>query len=324
MNYTVTWQLHPREEHPWLSITKSVELWSLGLNRETISAMKLALMTLGCPGWDLDTLCKRAREYGFDGVDLRGYLDTLDITTLPMFTTDAAQTRRQLNDAGLEVSCISSSISVCKVGGRQANLDEARRTIATAQGMGAGIVRLFGSASSMRDLESHSRADLAKVGCDMVEEILALDGARSILWVFETHDLWIKAQDARLLLDSIPSQNFGALWDMGHTFRVGGETPEQTFAAIGARVGYVHVKDAAFDPAHPQAMTEEFAGGKKVGWRYVLPGTGQLPLAKSIGLLKAAGYQGWLVCEHEKRWHRELAEPEVIFPAFVKWVRPLL
>ncbi len=282
--------------------------------------MKLSFMTLGCPAWDLDTICARGREYGFDGVDFRGYLDTVDITTLPLFSTRVEQTRRRINDAGLEVSCISSSIRVCVPSARQANLDEARRTIVTARGLGASIVRIFGAG----DLEGHSRAELARIGCDTIEEILALDGARDILWVFETHDLWIKAQDCKLLLDSIPNPNFGALWDMGHTYRVGGETPEQTFAAIGPRVGYVHVKDATFDPAHPQAMRETFEGGVTVGWRYVLPGTGQLPLAQSIGLLKSAGYNGWLLFEHEKRWHPELAEPEEIFPAFIQWVRPLI
>ena len=34
--------------------------------------MKISFMTLGCPGWDLDTICARGREYGFDGVDFRG------------------------------------------------------------------------------------------------------------------------------------------------------------------------------------------------------------------------------------------------------------
>ena len=282
--------------------------------------MKLSFMTLGCPKWDLDTICARGREYGFDGVDLRGYLDTLDVTTLPMFTTDAAKTRRQLNDAGLEVSCISSSIRACAAEARQANLDEAKRTILTARGMGAKIVRIFG----MGDLENHTRAELAKTGCAMIEEILALDGAQDIHWLFETHDLWIKARDCKVLLDSIPNANFGALWDMGHTSRVGGETPEETFAAIGPRVGYCHVKDATYDPTHPQAMTEKFADGEKFGWRYMLPGTGQLPLAKSLGLLKANGYDGWILCEHEKRWHPELVEPEVIFPVFVQWARSVI
>ena len=181
-------------------------------------------------------------------------------------------------------------------------------------------MRIFGGG----DLEKHTRAELAKTGCDMIEEILALDGARDILWVFETHDLWIKARDCRLLLDSIPNKNFGALWDMGHTFRAGGETPAETYASIGPRVGYAHVKDAVFDPNHPQAMREKFADGEVFGWRYVLPGTGDLPLAESIALLKTNGYDGWLLCEHEKRWHPDLMEPEVIFPAFVKWAKTLI
>lgn len=282
--------------------------------------MKLSFMTLGCPQWDLDMICARGREYGFDGVDFRGYLDAIDITTLPLFTTHVAATRRRLNNAGLEVSCVSSSIKVCALENRQANLDEARRTIITARGLGAGIVRIFGGG----DLQTASRAELAKVGRETIEQILALDGAQEIKWVFETHDLWVKAADAKLLLDAIPNPNFGALWDMGHTYRVGGESPEQTYAAIGPRVGYCHVKDATFDPSHPQAMTETFEQGKVVGWRYVLPGEGQLPLAKSIGILKAGGYDGWLLCEHEKRWHPELVEPEVIFPAFIKWARKLI
>lgn len=273
--------------------------------------MKISFMTLGCPNWDLDTICARGREYGFDGVDFRGYLDTLDITTLPLFTTQAARTRRQLNDAGLEVSCISSSIRVCVPEDRQKNLDEARRTIETARGLGAGVVRIFGSG----DLKKHSRVELGKIGSGMIGEILALDGARDLQWAFETHDLWIQSRDCKLLLDSIPEPNFGALWDMGHTSRVGGEAPAETFAALGGRVKYTHVKDAVYDPKDPKAMED--------GWHYVLPGTGQLPLAEAIALLKANGYDGWLLCEHEKRWHPELEEPEVLFPAFVKWIRQI-
>jgi sugar phosphate isomerase/epimerase len=59
------------------------------------------------------------------------------------------------------------------------------------------------------------------------------------------------------------------------------------------------------------------------GWRYVFPGQGQLPLAEAIQLLKADGYDGWLVFEHEKRWHPILPEPEEAFPAFAKWVDSL-
>jgi sugar phosphate isomerase/epimerase len=274
--------------------------------------MKISFTTLGCPGWDLDTICRRGREYGYDGVDFRGYQDGLDITLLPEFTSGAAETRRQLSDAGLASSGISTSIRVCDAAALENNLEEARRTIDVAQGLGAQHVRVFGGG----DLQQFSREALAAVGCDTLEKILALPGAGSLHWLFETHDNWIKSSDCRLLLDKIPNPAFGALWDMGHTPRVGGEAPEQTFAAIGPRVGYTHIKDALYEPEHPQAMAD--------GWRYVIPGQGQLPLAEAVQILKSHGYEGWLVLEHEKRWHPELLEPEEIFPAFVRWVRPLL
>ena len=90
--------------------------------------MKLGFLTLGCPSWDLDTICARGREYGYDGVDFRGCGEVLDITTLPLFTTQAASTRRKINDAGLEVSGISSSIRVCDAAARSANLERPFRS----------------------------------------------------------------------------------------------------------------------------------------------------------------------------------------------------
>jgi len=274
--------------------------------------MKISFMTLGCPNWDLATICARGQEFGFDGVDFRGYLDALDITTLPEFTVGAAATRRQLQDAGLEVSAISSSIVLCVPEKHPANLEEARRTIAVAKEFDCQNIRIFGGG----DIQQHPRLELAAIGCSGMEAILNLDGAQDLHWVFETHDLWVRGEDCRLLLDNIPNPAFGALWDMGHTYRVGRESPQDSLAALAGRVYYTHVKDAVYDPGHPLAMED--------GWHYVFPGTGELPLAESIGLLKASEYDGWLQFEHEKRWHPNLPEPEEIFPAFTRWVRRLI
>jgi sugar phosphate isomerase/epimerase len=275
-------------------------------------AMKISFMTLGCPKWDLDTICARGKKYGFDGVDFRGYLETIDITMRPEFTRKVSATYRQLKGAGLAVSAISSSINLCVLEKLESNLEEARRTIPVAQALACANMRVFGGG----DLNAHSRPELAEIGRDAMQKILALDGASSLHWLFETHDQWIRAQDTRLLLDQIPNPAFGALWDMGHTYRVGKETPNDTFEALKGRIGYTHLKDAVYDPSHPLAMED--------GWHYVLPGTGSLPLRESIDLLKQSGYDGWFQFEHEKRWHPELPEPEVAFPAFARWIRPLI
>jgi sugar phosphate isomerase/epimerase len=271
--------------------------------------MKLSFTTLGCPGWDLYTICARGREFGFDGVDFRGYLDTLDVTTLPNFTSGAAETRRQIEDSGLLVSGISSSITVCVPERKADNLEEARRTIPVAKGLGAQFVRIFGGG----DLGAYSRGELARIGRETIEQILSLDGARDLKWCFETHDQWIQTKDCRLLLDAIPDPAFGALWDMGHTPRVGGEMPAETVKALAGRLFYTHIKDAEYNPRNPLAMND--------GWRYTLPGRGMLPLKEGVEALQQSGYTGWMVFEHEKRWHVRLPEPEKAFAAFVNWAR---
>ena len=266
--------------------------------------MKISFTTLGCPDWDLDTICRRGREYGYEGVDFRGLQETMDVTQLPAFTSGAAQTRRQLADAGMEVSGISSSIRVCVPEKLEENVEEARRSIPVANALGCGSIRVFGGGDS----KTYSKEQLADIGRETMEQILALDGAGELRWLFETHDEWIKSVECKLLLDRIPNEAFGVLWDMGHTARVGEESPEQTYQAVGPRIGYTHVKDAVYDPEHAEAMRD--------GWRYVPPGAGQLPLEEAIALLKGHGYDGWLMFEHEKRWHPELAEPRGDIPDF--------
>ncbi len=103
--------------------------------------MKISFITLGCPKWDLDTICQKGREYGFDGVDFRGYRDELDITKLALFTTQGAETKRRLDDAGLAVSGISSSIKVCEPERKTENIEEAKRTIELAKKLGCEHVR---------------------------------------------------------------------------------------------------------------------------------------------------------------------------------------
>jgi len=46
-----------------------------------------------------------------------------------------------------------------------------------------------------------------------------------------------------------------------------------------------------------------------------------VPLRKMLELLLNGGYDGYVTFEWEKRWHRELPEPEIAFPRFVEKMR---
>ena len=268
--------------------------------------MKLTLSTLGCPDWPLDTVCERARTYGFEGIDFRGLLDEVDVTRTPEFTNRIGETRETLDDSGLATSALGSSINICNADAVEENVAAAERYVDAARQLDAPYVRVFGGG----DADARSRSDLAAVGGETMERILSVSGADEVTWLLETHDNWTSSDDCQLLLEQLPD-GVGILWDVGHTSRVGGETPAETLAAIGHQIEYVHVKDAVYDPSHPDAMDD--------GWRYVLPGEGDLPLAAALAELEDRGYDGWLMYEHEKRWHPELAAPEVAYPSFVDW-----
>ena len=273
--------------------------------------MKTSFTTLGCPAWDLTRIMEQGSRLGFDGVDFRGLQDDLDITALPAFTSALQQTVTRFADAGLVVNGISTSLKVCDDTMADANLEEARRTIPVAMALGTETIRVFGGGHPDR----HSKQEMADIGQQMMMRVLELDGASRFKWVFETHDHWISSADCALLLERVTVPEFGALWDVGHTSRVGGEAPADTLQALGERVYYLHVKDAVLDPDHAQAM--------KDGWHYVPPGTGQLPIAEALSLLKDRHYDGWGMFEHEKRWHDDLEEPEEIFLLFMAWFREL-
>lgn len=274
--------------------------------------MKLAFTTLACPKWDLPTVLSRAKEYGFDAIDFRGLGEKLDITLLREFTTQAGATARMIRDAGLEVSGISSSIRICDPVQCTANVEEAHRTIPVAKALGCQFVRMFGGGV----IDRHGREGAAKIAQECVQRILALPGAADIQWLLETHDNWTSGRDCLMLLKAIEAPNMGLLWDIAHPPRFSGESIDTTFSLIGPMVRYTHVKDCRHEPNHPQTMSD--------GWRYVTPGTGDIQLRRAVQLLRKSGYNGYLVLEHEKRWHPELPEPEEALPAFVGWARQVL
>ena len=58
--------------------------------------------------------------------------------------------------------------------------------------------------------------------------------------------------------------------------------------------------------------------------RYVLTGTGTVPVRETVNVLARGGYRGYYCLEWEKRWHPELEEPEIAFPHYAKVMREYL
>jgi sugar phosphate isomerase/epimerase len=257
----------------------------------------LAFSTLGCPSWDLDRILTAAGEYGYDAVELRGYLDSMDLPLAEPFTPERrAETRKRFADAGIEVCCVSSSGVVAK-----GNIDHVRSHAELARDLACPLVRVFGGAldESVPREEAFARAvrNLQSFG-DTAREM----GVRVVL---ETHDSFSTGKAVAELIAAADHPTVLSLWDLHHPVRQG-EPIEETHRYLAPTLGHVHIKDS------------------RPGGEYCMPGEGDIPLFPMLDLILAGGYQGVISLEWEKRWHPEIAEPEVAFPQYARALREYL
>lgn len=266
--------------------------------------MQLAFTTLGCPEWDMATIIGRAIDYGFDGVDFRGYRGALALPTLPEFSTARADTAARLRDANLAVCGFSSSACVCSKPAEA--LAEVRAYAALCPIFGTRFIRVFGGA-----IGTTPRAQaITRAGATLrAAAVIAADAGAQV--VFETHDDWRSAAHVAAVLEEAQHPAAGVLWDVHHPYRTLGEAPRETWRLLGRWIRYTHFKDSRRAADTPR------------GYQYCATGTGDVPLAEIVAILQAGGYDGWYTLEWEKQWLPELAEPEEAFPAFVRYMRGL-
>jgi sugar phosphate isomerase/epimerase len=246
----------------------------------------LAFSTLGCPAWNLDQILAGAALHGYDAIELRGYLSGIDLTVAAPFLPENRRTTKQrFSDANLSVCCVSSSGVIA-----ENNLDHLSRHCELARDLDAPIVRIFSGkpeslAQAARNLRAFGDA-AAEFGVDLV---------------LETHDDFSTGASVAELLQEANHPNVFSLWDLHHPFRLG-EAIQTTHTALRPTLRHVHIKDS-------------------ISNRYTLLGDGDIPVFAMLDLILDAGYVGAVSLEWEKRWHPEIAEPEVAFAQYAKRLR---
>jgi sugar phosphate isomerase/epimerase len=268
------------------------------MNAASVGAGRLPIgfSTLGCPKWPLAQAIDFAATHGFASIELRGILDKMDLTQVPELTTDLAATRKLLAAHDLRVVTLGASAEMHLVdpAKRAAALDEGRRFIDLAERLGAPYVRVFGNVF----LPTETReATLGRVASGM-RELGDYAKGKKVTVVIESHGDFTDSPTLLELMKRADSPQVAILWDAHHTFVSGKEQPEDTVRQIGPYIRHTHLKDSV--PA----------GNDR---RYVLTGTGEVPVKRQIAALAGIGYRGFYNFEWEKRWHPEIEEPEVAF-----------
>jgi sugar phosphate isomerase/epimerase len=270
--------------------------------------LPLAFSTLGCPAWSWKTILETADGLGYAGLELRGIAGEMDLTKVPELTGSAlAGTMKDLAALGIAVTDLgaSSRMHEKEEAARGKQLDEGRRYIDLAHAMSVPYVRMFGD----KVPPGEAKEDVLKRVIDGFREMAAHAKPAGVTVLIESHGDFTGSADLAAILDGVGSEAFQLLWDAHHTFVLGKEPPAETWKNLGRRVRHTHLKDSV--PA----------GNER---RYVLTGTGEVPVREQVRVLAKGGYRGYYSFEWEKKWHPAIEEPEVAFPHYAKVMREYL
>jgi sugar phosphate isomerase/epimerase len=264
--------------------------------------LPIAFSTLGCPQWSWKTILESADKLGFAGLELRGLVGEMDLTKVPELQgSRLAETKRDLAALGIVITDLGASARMHEKekGVRDQQLDEGRRFIDLAQALGVPYVRMFGDKLP----PDEAKEVVVKRVVEGFQEMAAHAKAAGVTVLIESHGDFTHSADLEAILTRVGSPAMALLWDAHHTFVAGGEAPAETWKRLGPKVRHTHLKDSV-----PEG-TER---------RYVLTGTGQVPVGEQVRVLAAGRYKGFYCFEWEKKWHPEIEEPEIAFPHYAK------
>jgi len=270
--------------------------------------MKLAFSTLGCPDWELREIVAAARNWGYDGVELRAVGGSLDLLDLAEFApAQLATTRAYFEDAGIEICCVDTSCAF-----HSADQNERGNQVKIALGhadlaarLGASLIRVFPDRIQAGAEREETRDWIVTSLRDVAERLP--DGVNVAL---ETHGDFARAEYAAEIVTLANHPQVKLIWDVANSVAAGDDI-QHAARVVQPYLAHVHLRDA-----RPVAGSEH--------WLPVLAGVGRVSFAEAVAALGELNYDGFVSFEWEKYWHPEIEAPGVALPDFIDAIRKLV
>ncbi len=251
--------------------------------------MKISFMTWSCPEWTVPQILQAAKKYGYHGVEPRAQANHKHGVETDATPAQRADIRRQFADAGIEISCIATSIrySSSDPAERAEQVELTKRFADLAADLGCPYLRVFGGPIP----EGVAKEDCKRYVADALRQTGEYARDRGVVVCIETHDSFSLAKDNADTVRMADHPNVQTLWDIAHPI-THGETMDEAFGYIKDTVRHCHIHDLAKD-------THEL----------VFIGEGIVDHARAVQLLDSIDFPGHLSGEWISAW-----DPDVILP----------
>jgi sugar phosphate isomerase/epimerase len=276
--------------------------------QQCLNAMKLAFSTLGCPEWDLATIIGAARQFGYDGIELRALAGSLDLLSRAEFIApQLARTKTYFADEGIEICCVDTS---CTFHSPDATVRANQVTIAMAHAelaakLDAPLIRVFPD-----QIQPGAQRDETRDWIASCLHAVAQQLPHEVAVALETHGDFANAEAAAEIVKLADHPKVKLIWDVANSVAAG-DAIEEAGRVVQPYLAHIHLRDAK-----PVNGSEH--------WLPVLAGNGCVSFAKALASIKELNYDGYISFEWEKYWRPEIEEPEVALPDFINAIRDLV
>lgn len=267
--------------------------------------MKISFSTLGCPGFEWSDIYSIAKDFGFDGIEIRGMgKDIFEGVTNPFSPDRIEKTVSQLKKMHLFIPCLTTGCVLKYVDQWDRIRAEIIDYIDLAKKIGAPYIRLLGD----RDTRVEGEVDDELV-LEHLRDVIPYAESAGIVLLVETNGVYADTKRLRDLLVKTESDTVAALWDMHHPYRFMNESPETTVQNLGVYIKHVHTKDSCI------------ANGRVI---YKMMGEGDMPIEEMINALRSVNYEGFVSLEWVKAYMPELMSAGIVFPHFANYMQQFL
>ncbi|MFT5884339.1 MAG: sugar phosphate isomerase/epimerase [Arcticibacterium sp.] len=266
------------------------------------SKRQLCFSTLGCPEWSWDKILRAADKYGFEGIEIRGLLDEIDILKSPTFSKENLKvSKRMAEDYGVEIVNINPSANLheTNIEKRKENIDTVKRYIELANEIYCPFVRVFPDKLAFKEDKKRS-LDLIGEG---LEELSSFSKGTGVKTLLDAHGDVVFSSDIEYIMKSQDLETTGIIWDYFNMHLKTGEKASEMVGKLSEYINFVQIKDGYL---------------KEGVHEYTLPGRGEVPILDILKAVDSMNYKGFISLEWEKRWHPELEGLERALPLFKK------
>ncbi len=266
--------------------------------------MKLAFTTLGNPDWSFDKTLDEAQRMGFEAIEIRGIEGKMRADEITQFLEqNQYETKAKLASHKLEICGFGTSVKFDEFDKYEDYMAEGKTAIDICSQMGIPSIRVFGDRIVSKDIREAVIQNTIKG----IRQLCSYAVGKNVKVLLETHGDFNTIENVTDVINGVKDRTeFGILWDIEHTDKVYGNDYMKFYDQVKHYILHVHIKD------HLKMDGE---------YRLCMVGEGNIPIKSIVRTLNADGYAGYMSLEWEKKWHRELPEPEIAYPAYVKFMQ---